>query len=86
MRYYRSSAIRELSDRQIEVVKFIPQDLSNKEIARKLGVKTGTVRDHISKAFEILGLHSRMQLAIWVLKKGLISLDEIELPERIIEA
>ncbi len=80
MSYYRSSVARDLSERQIEVVKLVSHRLYNKEIAKELGINTKTVRDHVSKALEILGLESRMQIAIWVLKKGIVKLEEINLP------
>ena len=44
--------------------------LSNKEIATKLFLSEGTVRNYISKILEKLDLRDRTQLAIWAVQTG----------------
>jgi DNA-binding NarL/FixJ family response regulator len=50
---------RRLSPRHREVVGLIAQGLSNKLIARQLGLAEGTVRSHLVQIFQILGVHNR---------------------------
>lgn len=44
--------------------------LSNKEIAAKLGLSEGTVRNYLSMTLSKLGLRDRTQLAIWAVQSG----------------
>ena len=44
--------------------------LSNKEIAAKLNLSEGTVRNYLSTALGKLGLRDRTQLAIWSVQTG----------------
>ncbi len=82
MRYYSSLICPELSERQVQIAMLIAQFKSNKEIARDLGIARPVVGEHITKMFVTLGLECRMQLVIWMLKRELITLDEIALPEQ----
>ena len=53
-----------LSNRENEVILQVAQGLSNKEIADRLCLSEGTVRNCISVMLEKLGLRDRTQLAI----------------------
>lgn len=48
-----------LTSREAEVLQLVRSGLSNKEIAARLVVSTGTVRTHLENIFEKLGVHSR---------------------------
>ncbi len=64
-----SSAIFELlSERELDVVKLIADGLSNQEIADKLFLSNGTVRNYISVILEKTGLEHRTQIAVKYLK------------------
>lgn len=54
-----------ISERELEVVELIADGLSNKEIATKLYLSEGTVRNYLSTILEKLELHNRTQLAIF---------------------
>ncbi|MGH0052708.1 MAG: response regulator transcription factor [Sphaerochaetaceae bacterium] len=54
----------ELSKRENEILLQLAQGLSNKEIAERLCLSEGTVRNSISMMLEKLGLRDRTQLAI----------------------
>jgi DNA-binding CsgD family transcriptional regulator len=56
-------AQRLLSARERAVAKLAAQALSDKEIARQLGVSVTTVRTHLDRAFRKLGVANRMALA-----------------------
>lgn len=53
-----------LSARELEVVRLIAQGLSNQEIADRLYLSNGTVRNHISVILEKTGLKHRTQIAV----------------------
>ena len=56
------------STREFEVLKLIAEGLSNREIAQKLFLSEGTVRNYITSLLEKLALRDRTQLAIYFLK------------------
>jgi len=47
--------------------------LSNKEIADRLNLSEGTVRNGLSSVLSKQGLRDRTQLAIWAVQSGLAS-------------
>ncbi|WP_375699800.1 response regulator [Pseudophaeobacter sp. TrK17] len=60
-----------LSQRQLELMVYLAQGKSNKEIARELGISPHTVRAHMSVLFEKLDLNSRSAAAAYAVKFGL---------------
>lgn len=60
-----SAALRQLTMRQLEIVRLLSRDLTNKEIANSLGISEQTVADHLRTIFRKLGVHSRAGAA-WV--------------------
>jgi DNA-binding NarL/FixJ family response regulator len=55
----------ELSTRQREIFDLIVVGLSNKEIARTLGLGQGTVKIHIKKLFHKLGVRGWCEAGDW---------------------
>lgn len=55
---------KELSSREKEIVALIADGLSNTQIAEKLFLADGTVRNHISTILEKTGLEHRTQIAV----------------------
>lgn len=58
----------DLTEREFEIVVLVAEGLSNKEIAAKLFLSEGTVRNYISIILEKLFLRDRTQLAIFYYK------------------
>lgn len=56
----RDRAVRYLTDRELEVLRRISQGLDNRQIASSLGVSVNTVRGHVQKVLEKLGVHSKL--------------------------
>jgi NarL family two-component system response regulator LiaR len=66
-----------LSDREMEVLRLLAQGKSNREIADQLVITELTVRTHVSNLLGKLHLASRTQAALYALKEGLASLDDV---------
>jgi two-component system nitrate/nitrite response regulator NarL len=65
----------ELTPREQQVMELIEQGLKNKEIARELGIRPGTVKIHLKHIFEKTGVRGRYGLALTGMKeKGLLAL------------
>ena len=60
-----------LTTRQREIFLLIVAGLSNKEIARKLGLAEGTVKIHVAKLFDKLGVRHRSAVALAGIRLGL---------------
>jgi NarL family two-component system response regulator LiaR len=61
----------DLTERELEVLRWIASGLNNREIAEKLIISEKTVKTHVSNLLGKLGLEDRTQAAIWALKHGL---------------
>jgi len=59
------SALAELTTREREVLQLIASGLSNREIAQKLFLSEGTIRNHITHILTRLNLRDRTQAAIF---------------------
>jgi two-component system, NarL family, response regulator LiaR len=66
-----------LTERELEVLRLISQGLSNKEIASKIFIAEWTVRTHVSNILGKLHLASRTQAALYALRSGLASIDDV---------
>jgi DNA-binding NarL/FixJ family response regulator len=65
----------DLTPREQQVMELIEHGLKNKEIARELGIRPGTVKIHLKHIFEKTGVRGRYGLALTGLKeKGVLSL------------
>ncbi|HZO71316.1 MAG TPA: response regulator transcription factor [Ktedonobacteraceae bacterium] len=70
----------ELTEREKEVLRQLALGRTNHEIAEALMVSDETVKTHVGNILTKLQLAHRTQAVIYALKKGLISLDEIDFP------
>lgn len=69
-----------LTEREQEVLRQLAMGRTNPEIAVALVVSEETIKTHVGNILTKLQLAHRTQAVIYALKKGLISLDEIDLP------
>lgn len=63
---------KSLKNSEWQIIVQVGSGLSNKEIASKLNLSEGTVRNGISTILSKLGLRDRTQLAIWAVQTGAI--------------
>jgi DNA-binding NarL/FixJ family response regulator len=54
-----------LSPREQEVLRMLGAGLSNRAIARRLGISERTVKAHLTSVFQSLGVTDRTQAALW---------------------
>ncbi|MFC1949939.1 response regulator [Chloroflexota bacterium] len=64
-----------LTEREIEVLQFATQGLSNQEIADKLYLSLRTVQSHLNHIFNKLQVSSRTEAVVRALKEGWVTLD-----------
>ncbi|MBV8602822.1 MAG: response regulator transcription factor, partial [Candidatus Eremiobacteraeota bacterium] len=62
----------ELPVRGSEVIRLIPEGLSNKEISARLNLSEKTIKNHISRIFSKLNITARTQAAVHAIKSGLV--------------
>jgi DNA-binding NarL/FixJ family response regulator len=60
-----------ISKMELQIMNYIGQGLPNKEIAERLRLREGTVRNYISSVLQKTGLHDRTQVALYAVKAGL---------------
>jgi DNA-binding NarL/FixJ family response regulator len=60
-----------LSARELDVLRLIARGLENAEIARTLNISPRTAKNHVSNILGKLGLPSRVQAAIYAVRRGL---------------
>jgi DNA-binding NarL/FixJ family response regulator len=65
-----------LSEREIEILKTLAKDRSNKEIASQLGISDRTVQQHLSNIFSKLGVASRTGAVLKALQLGALTLED----------
>ena len=59
-----------LTPREAELVQLVRQGLRNKEVATRLGISEGTVKIHLHRIYEKLGVTGRVELANHARERG----------------
>ena len=60
-----------VTPRELEILRLVAEGLSNKEVAKRLVITEGTVKNHVHNALEKLHLENRIQAAAYVIRQGL---------------
>ena len=63
---------QKLTVREQEVLRFLVQGKSNKEIAAQLNVTADTIKEHLIRIFRKIDAHDRTEAAVWAVRKGLV--------------
>ena len=70
---------REFTEKELEILRFMTGGYSNIEIAKKLSVSPGVIKNHVADMLMKTGFRSRTQLAVRARETGLVILEkEIE--------
>lgn len=62
-----------LTRREWDIVRAIGDAMSNKDIAVQLGISEYTVKHHLTKIFDKVGVYSRLELAMMATHHGLVN-------------
>jgi len=80
LRAVGANGVNLLSKRELEVVQYVVQGLSNREIADRMGLSQHTIKNYLFRIFDKLGVSSRVELLFMTLSQNNSS-EEVVLPE-----
>ncbi len=61
-----------LTPREREVLVLVGRGMLNKQVARELNISEKTVKAHLGRIFNRLGVSDRTQAAVWAQRNGLL--------------
>ncbi|WP_307833349.1 response regulator transcription factor [Pimelobacter simplex] len=64
-----------LTERELEVLRFVARGLSNRDVAAQLAISENTVKNHVRNILEKLQLHSRMEAVMYAVRAKLVELE-----------
>ena len=70
----RASRASCLTERQAEVLRYLATGLSTKKISTAMSVAEKTVESHKYRIMKCLGIHDRVELALFAIREGIASL------------
>ena len=73
-----AGAADDLTPRETEVLRQVALGRSNREIAATLDIGDETVKTHVGHVLAKLGVDNRAQATVQALKRGLVSLEELD--------
>jgi DNA-binding NarL/FixJ family response regulator len=65
-----------LSDRELAVLRLMAHGLPNPEIAQKLYLSEGTVRNYVSSVLTKMGVADRTQAVVLAIRSGLVQIND----------
>lgn len=68
----------ELSERELEIMREVATGASNREVARALDISPNTVKVHLRNIYEKLGVASRTEATLVVLREGWVEVEGVE--------
>lgn len=69
----------DLTPREHEILCLLAEGLSNKVIAKNLGISDGTVKLHVKSILRKLGIHSRVEAAVMAVERSLCQKEKLSL-------
>lgn len=70
----RGESASGLTPRELEILQFIVDGKSNKEIATELGLSVNTVSVHRANIMEAVGIHKTAELVVYAIRNGLVNI------------
>jgi len=69
--YMESTWIKEINEREKEILTLMAQGHTNKEISKKIFIAEQTVKNYVSDIYNKIGIHDRVQVSILAIKAGI---------------
>ncbi len=66
-----ATRLNQLSDRELEVLRYLAQGLSKKEVADRLHLSVKTIQNHTDRLMQKLDIHDRVELTRFAIREGL---------------
>lgn len=63
-----SAMLQDLSAREVDVLRLLSVGKNNREISQDLHLSEKTVRNYVSRIYDVLDVHSRTRAALWAVK------------------
>ena len=67
-----SAKLKLLSPKEVQIVRFIVEGRTNKDIAHELQTSEQVVKNHLGKIFDKLGVFNRLELALYAIDNHLV--------------
>ena len=74
-------ALNSLTSRELQILRLLDKDLTNKEIARELVLTTGTVKVHTSNVYRKLRVSNRRAAVSLAKALGFLTADQTARPQ-----
>jgi DNA-binding NarL/FixJ family response regulator len=74
-----------LSPREMEILHCVTRGMSNKEIAKVLGISHQTVKNHMTSILKKLAVNDRTQAAVYALRHGWVRLEDTVMDDDLFE-
>jgi DNA-binding NarL/FixJ family response regulator len=65
------AAVEPFTERERDILRLLGAGATNREIAERLSLTDGTVKNYVSTLLGKTGLRDRTQLAVWAIRRGL---------------
>lgn len=70
-----------LSPREMEILRYVTQGKTNKQIAQSLGISHQTVKNHVSSILTKLDVEDRTQAAIYAMRRGWVRITDTKVED-----
>jgi two-component system NarL family response regulator len=67
----------DLSPREVQILRQLANGASNQEMADRLGVSLGTIKNQVARVLVKLGAHDRTHAVALALERGILDLDQV---------
>ena len=67
-----------ISAREVEIMAMLAEGLSNRLIAERLGIREQTVKNHVARTMDKLGVHNRLEVGLMAARHHIRVADESE--------
>jgi len=70
--HYNKSENKEITKRELEVLQYVLQGKTNREIAKTLVVTHHTIKAHVASLLRKMGVRNRVEITLAAIEKGML--------------